>query len=335
MKITVILCTYNRCQSLARALDSVAKSVLPESVEWEVLVVDNNSPDQTREVIEDFCVRYPGRFRYLFEPKQGKSNALNSGIRNARGSVLAFMDDDVIVAADWLQKLTVALDSGEFTGVGGRILAQRDFPVPEWLALDGQYDVAGMLALFDLGDEGSELKTPPFGTNMAFPSSIFVKHGDFRTDMGPCPGSEIRNEDTEFGRRLMSGGEKLWYEPSAVVYHAVPENRLRKEYFLRFWYDHGRALIREKGIKPDLFGIPRWCFAVPKICLIVLPQRTFKWLVAADPKRKFFFKGLIWMTFGQMVELPRVWSVARKSQRRPGSMGVQAQSTDAAPRDGL
>jgi glucosyl-dolichyl phosphate glucuronosyltransferase len=322
MKITVILCTYNRCQSLARALDSVAKSILPESVEWEVLVVDNNSPDQTREVIEDFCVRYPGRFRYLFEPKQGKSNALNSGIRNAHGRILAFMDDDVIVAPDWLQKLTAALDSGEFTGVGGRILSQRDFPVPDWLALDGQYDVAGMLALFDLGNEGRELKTPPFGTNMAFPSSIFEKHGDFRTDMGPCPGSEIRNEDTEFGRRLMSGGEKLWYEPSAVVYHAVPENRLRKEYFLRFWYDHGRALIREKGIQPDVFGIPRWCFALPKICLIMLPQRTFKWLIAADPKRKFFFKGLIWMTFGQMAELPRVWAAARKSQGRPAPIGV-------------
>jgi hypothetical protein len=190
-----------------------------------------------------------------------------------------------------------------------------------------------MLALFDLGDEGRELKTPPFGTNMAFPSSIFAKHGDFRTDMGPCPGSEIRNEDTEFGRRLMSAGEKLWYEPSAVVYHAVPENRLRKEYFLRFWYDHGRATIREKGIKPDVFGIPRWCFAVPKICLIVLPQRTFQWLVAAEPKRKFFFKGLIWMTFGHIVELPRVWSVARKSQGKPAPIGVQAQGNDAPSRD--
>src|ERR1700756_1020921 len=122
MKITVILCTYNRCQSLARALGSVAASVLPDSVEWEVLVVDNNSPDQTREVIEDFCLRYPGRFRYLFEPKQGKSNALNSGIRNARGNILAFMDDDVIVAPTWLQNLTAALDSGEWLGVGGRIL---------------------------------------------------------------------------------------------------------------------------------------------------------------------------------------------------------------------
>jgi len=69
---------------LAKALDSVAASRLPDSVEWEVVVVDNNSRDQTREVVEEFRCRYPGRFRYLFEPRQGKSYALNAGIREAQ-----------------------------------------------------------------------------------------------------------------------------------------------------------------------------------------------------------------------------------------------------------
>jgi len=72
MKITVIICTYNRCQSLAKALDSVAAQSLPESVEWEVPVVDNNSADRTREVADGFCRRHPGRFRYVFEPQQGQ-----------------------------------------------------------------------------------------------------------------------------------------------------------------------------------------------------------------------------------------------------------------------
>ena len=72
MNVTVILCTYNRCQSLAKALESVAVSTLPKSIEWEVLVVDNNSRDQTRKVVEEFCRRYPGRFRYLFESRQGQ-----------------------------------------------------------------------------------------------------------------------------------------------------------------------------------------------------------------------------------------------------------------------
>ena len=319
MKITVILCTYNRCESLAKALDSVAASILPASVEWEVLVVDNNSPDRTRAVIEQYSTRYPGRFRYLFEGKQGKSNALNSAIRNARGNILAFMDDDVLVAPDWLQNLTAPLDSGEYGGTGGRILSQQSLDIPEWLAIDGEYGVGSMLALFDHGDEGFELKTPPFGTNMAFLARIFEKLGGFRTDMGPCPGSELRNEDMEFGRRVMAAGEKLRYVPDAVVYHAIPPSRLKQGYLLRFWYDHGRASIREVGPRPDVFGvIPRWCLAIPKTCLVVLPQRVFKWLVATNPPRRFFFKGLVWMTLGQMAEMPRVWRAGKRSCNRAG-----------------
>ena len=90
-KISVILCTQNRCVSLAKALESVAISQLLDSIEWELLVVDNKSTEQMRAVVEDFCGRYPNRFRYFFEPHPGKSYALNAGIRQARGEVLAFM----------------------------------------------------------------------------------------------------------------------------------------------------------------------------------------------------------------------------------------------------
>ena len=121
MKITVILCTFNRSESLARALESVAVSRLPDSVDWEVLVVDNNSQDQTRDVTENFCREYPGRFRYLFEAKPGKSNALNTAIREAQGDVLSFMDDDVIVEATWLQSLTASLRNGNWSGAGGEL----------------------------------------------------------------------------------------------------------------------------------------------------------------------------------------------------------------------
>jgi glucosyl-dolichyl phosphate glucuronosyltransferase len=84
--ISVILCTYNRYESLAKALESVAALRLPESVAWEVLVVDNNSHDRTREVVEEFCHRCPGHFGYAFEPQPGKSHALKTGIREARGT---------------------------------------------------------------------------------------------------------------------------------------------------------------------------------------------------------------------------------------------------------
>jgi len=89
--------------------------------------VDNNSTDQTREVVEGFQRRHPNRFRYVFEPRQGLSQARNAGIREARGDVLAFMDDDVAVDATWLQSLTACLHDGTRAGVGGRILPEQTF----------------------------------------------------------------------------------------------------------------------------------------------------------------------------------------------------------------
>src|SRR5215472_12967431 len=106
--VTVVVCTYNRCRDLAVALESIAASEMPSSVWWEVLVVDNNSTDETRDVVHAFCERNADRFRYIFEPKQGLSHARNAGIANSYGEVLAFTDDDVTVSPAWLRHLTAA-----------------------------------------------------------------------------------------------------------------------------------------------------------------------------------------------------------------------------------
>ena len=326
--ITVVLCTYNRCQSLSKALRSVAASELPSSIVWEVLVVDNNSNDQTHEVVEDFSCRHPGRFRYLFEPKPGKSHALNAGIREAHGDILAFIDDDVIVERNWLRNLTAALDGNAWAGAGGRILPEKTFSHPPWLPLDGPNNMAGILALFDLGAEPVELDQAPFGTNMAFRKEMFEKHGGFRVDLGPRPGSELRNEDTEFGRRLLTAGERLRYEPSAVVYHGVPEYRLTREYFLRFCFDLGRAAIRETGKRPDIWGIPRQFLTLLKITTLLL-GRTVRWMWSCwSPQLRFYRKAMAWGTVGQIVE---VWCQSRGGERQTEN-AIQTERKEINPR---
>jgi glucosyl-dolichyl phosphate glucuronosyltransferase len=308
MYITVIVCTYNRCESLATALDSVASSILPDSVQWEIVVVDNNSKDSTRETVDGISRRYPGRFRYLFEARQGKSLALNLGVREARGDVLAFMDDDVTVEPTWLRNLTAPLGSEEWVGVGGRILPAESFSPPRWFWSTDPCDLAGALfAHFDLGDKPGNLGRPPYGANMAFKKGMFEKYGCFRTDLGPSPGSAIRNEDTEFGRRLLAGGERLFYEPSAVVYHVVPLDRIQKKYSLAWWFDYGRAEIRELGRKPDVWGIPRRYLSILKLFATALVTRTVRWSLSLDPQKRFFWKIGIWTTAGQMVEIHRQW----------------------------
>ena len=160
MTITVILCTFNRCERLKKALESVACSKLPGAIDWEVLVVDNNSSDATSAVVKHFCELYGDRFRYLFEPCPGKSYALNAGIRGARGSIVVFMDDDVTVEPTWLENLTSVLGCHQWTGVGGRVLPLWSMPAPKWLRNDPR--ALAPLAGFDLGGDGR----PPYGSSM-------------------------------------------------------------------------------------------------------------------------------------------------------------------------
>jgi glycosyltransferase involved in cell wall biosynthesis len=317
--ITIILCTYNRCESLAKALESVANSELPETLEWEVLVVDNNSPDGTAKVVEDFRSRYPNRFRYLFERQQGKSYALNSGIRNARGDLLVFMDDDVTVEPTWLRNLTAPLSNNhDYAGSGGRILPEKSFLPPRWLPVHERYGLAP-LAVFDLGRENSELSEPPFGTNMAFRKKVFEKYGGFRTDLGPQPGSEIRNEDTEFGRRLLTAGERLCYEASAVVYHSVPQHRVRKKYFLRWSFDKGRANILEYGIREKtkliVGGVPLYLFGR-------LTVWTLRWMLTLEPSRRFSCRLKMWTIAGAILESYRNPQIERNADDKKSTAVV-------------
>lgn len=315
MNLTVILVTFNRCQSLATALESVVQSILPPSVSWEVLVVDNNSTDQTPQTVEEFSRQYPGRVRYLFEPTSGKSHGLNAGIAAARGDIVAFVDDDVTVEKTWLHNLSAPLQNSELAGIGGRILFPSNSSLPEWVSLEQPYNMGGILAGFDHGAEPGPLNEPPYGTNMAFPKRVFKKYGGFRLDLGPRPGSQLRNEDTEFGRRLLTAGERLWYEPSAVVYHPVPQQRLKKEYFLEWWFDFGRAISREKAKRKTVWGFPRHFLIVPGMIAIHLSPRILRWMFTFNSKERFFRKGVAWMSAGQIAEIYHIGTTKENQGR--------------------
>jgi glycosyltransferase involved in cell wall biosynthesis len=293
--ITVILCTYNRCELLEKALESLASSILASSVNWEILVVDNNSADRTRYVVEEFQHRLPGRFRYLFEPKQGKSHALNAGIRGARGGVLAFADDDAVVEPEWLSNLTSELHSGEWAGAGGRIIPVWPGPIPSWLSTSDPHTM-GPFVQFDLGPQAGPLTRPPYGANMAFQRDVFKKYGNFRTDLGPCPGSEIRGEDIEFANRLLAAGERLRYEPEALVRHPVPVCRMKEGFVLKWWFWFGVAEIKEAGPpvgNRQICGVPLGMFRK-------VARWTLQWLVSIQAPARFASKRNMWYLAGQM-----------------------------------
>jgi len=325
MKITIILCTYNRCESLAKTLECTAALRLPESVEWEVLVVDNNSADQTRQVVGEFCRHYPGRFRYLFEPQQGLSYARNAGIRTARGDILAFTDDDAIVEPSWLWNLTSALHGGEWAGAGGRIIPVWPKPLPSWLSV-GDLHSMGPFVAFDLGKEAGPLLRPPYGANMAFRREAFEKYGDFRTDLGRSGTNLQGREEVEFANRLLAGGERLRYEPGAVVRHPVPQCRMEKSYVLRWWYWYGRSEVAELG-PPEA----RWLIrGVPLFLLRRLVRWTLQWMISIRAPRRFSCKRNMWYIVGTALacyqRLPRAAAVDQirgtDSERKPPQAGT-------------
>jgi len=297
--ISVILCTYNRCETLGKALESVASCEMPDSTSWEILVVDNNSKDRTKSVVDEYSARFPGRFRYVFESKQGLSNARNAGIAAAEGRAIAFTDDDVTVNPHWLENLTRPLMDGRCSGVAGRILL-GDFHPPSWLAIGGSMSLGGSLVQFDLGDEEVPLDRAPFGACMAFHRDVFEKFGGFRTDLGRSGKNLIGNEDTEFGMRLILGGLSLLYVPSAVVYHPVLEERLTKKYFRSYWYSYGRALVRQKAERHSFVKVPK--------VYINEFRRRYRWMRGEDrnwykkAQGRFFCEVHALMALGQIVE---------------------------------
>ena len=322
MDITVIVCTFNRSGLLQTALETIAASEVPAGVGWEILVADNNSNDGTRAVVEGFIRLHPGRFRYVFEPRHGKSNALNTAISAARGDVLAFADDDIIVHPQWLYALTAPLVNGPCMGSGGRVVAEWKSAAPAWLDTES-WILAGPLVHFDRGLEAGQLNETPLGTNMAFRKSLFERYGGFRTDLGPRPGSEIRNEDSEFVRRLLQGGEPLYYEPSAIVYHPIPENRLTKDYFLAWWFGKGCSEIRESGISSEV----RWRVSgIPLSFLRRFIRWTVQWMFTLNKKSRFGCKVCVWKIAGEITE-------SRKSSGAPASQGQT--SAVVIPNDSL
>jgi glycosyltransferase involved in cell wall biosynthesis len=309
-RLTVILCTYNRAESLRQALESLSNLSLPDGWSDEILIIDNNSSDHTAKVGEIFVQRDRSRFRYIFESRQGKSYALNTGIAEAKADILVFTDDDVTFDPGWLEELLKPFEHINCLGAAGKISPVWTVEKPYWLQLEGPYKLMSAIVCFDLGSEPCILKTPPYGANMAFRKEAFQKYGNFRTDLGPNAASEIRGEDTEFCRRLINAGETLVYTPRSIVYHPVEKCRTEKSFFLSWYFDYGRASIKEDESQSSTrssFGIPHYYL------FLSLPRSFLKWVFTFSSRRRFYHKLTTYLVLGKIVESFRMWQKGLES----------------------
>jgi glycosyltransferase involved in cell wall biosynthesis len=269
---TVLICTYNRAELLANTLDSLARS-RSNGLRWDAVIVDNNSTDHTREVITSRIAGFPVPLRYLFEPRQGKSIALNTGLAATEATFVLFTDDDVRVGGEWVEAgCRPMLEDDGIDYTGGPVLPMWERPCPSWLDQSRQ-DLWGTLAILDYGPDRfvfEERRRVPLGANMAVRRSLIDRVGGFDPDLGRRGSSLIGQEQAEFFCRSREAGARGVYEPAMSLEHHVPERRLNRDYFRRWWYSKGIAKSRleqrhpvtEMGVDltrvPTMFGVPRF-----------------------------------------------------------------------------
>jgi glycosyltransferase involved in cell wall biosynthesis len=278
MKFSIVIPTFNRAGDLRATLDSLSKQ--GTQAPWEVIVVDNNSADETRRVVAQAAVGFPVELRYVFETEQGRSAALNAGIRTARGDVIVTTDDDVRLEPEWLDNAGAALESLDCDYVGGKVLPLWGAPRPDWIPDHGGKQWA-VIALLDYGPEPIPFFTRahrvPIGVNMAFRRSAFDRAGLWDNRVGRKKGTLLGQEVREWMFRARAAGLRGWYTPAMTVRHVIQRDRLKKAYFRRWYYWNGvsRALLyRDAWIDmqapestdldfsqvPHVLGVPRFFY---------------------------------------------------------------------------
>lgn len=244
-KISVLVPTRNRAQSLAALLGSLARAESPNDAALEIIIVDNGSNDDTPALLQKQIAeshRYP--LRALHQPLPGKSNALNLALANCDGDILVVFDDDVTIEPSCLVKLVDAYQDSRFAAVQGRILPGID---ADGRSADPERLREYNIPLIDYGGEMREIRTLT-GTNMSFTRELLSAVGPFDTRLGP--GAAGFSEDTEFSIRIRRAGFKIGYTPHAVVYHELSSNRYGRGYNREVEYRKGlsRSLYRRDSI---------------------------------------------------------------------------------------
>lgn len=249
-KISVIICSYNRADYIIHAVESLYQQTLAKDA-FEVFVVDNNSIDNTGDLVQDYMSSHPGfHLHYLTESRQGASFARNTGAAFAQSPLLCFMDDDAIAEKDYLERIVTFFETHpDATGLGGRIIPRYIPEKPKWMS----YHVSSMVGNFDYSKTVTEFKPGkyPLESNMIVRKKDFDAINGFNTALPGVKGTlRIGGEGKDFFLRLQQHGAKIYYDPAIVVHHMVEVKKLTPQYLYRVASGYGRGervRMREKG----------------------------------------------------------------------------------------
>jgi GT2 family glycosyltransferase len=249
MKVTVAIPTHNRAKYLRQTLAGIAGQDFPRD-RLEVLVIDNNSRDDTRQVVESFAGSRPAP-RYFLETAQGLDHARNRAIAEASGDIILFADDDILVDPDWISSIAAPFardDEHHIGAVGGEVTPVFPDGLPPWLD-DAHEPLAYRITAGPLPPSQS-----PMGANLAIPRWVFEKHGLFHTALDRQGARLFSGGDGEMIRRLRENGLEIWFVPGANVRHQIPASRLNLGYALRHAFDSARSRVVDRAGRPGAAG---------------------------------------------------------------------------------
>lgn len=238
-RIAAAICAYNAAHHLADVIGSVMAQTLPAD-EYEVLVVDNNSTDETPHVLRELKERFGHRLRVFSETQQGLSHARNRALAEAAAPLVAFLDADAVAEECWLGSIAEVFDAHPRAGVvGGRIEVQWDAPKPRWW--DDRLDEA--MGRFSPSDRQTQLRYPrfPYGGNFAVRSEAIGEVGGFLPHLGRSGTGLLAGEEGELCLRMEQHGWEIHYTPAAPVHHRATGERLTRRFILRRAFSHGRS----------------------------------------------------------------------------------------------
>lgn len=248
-RISAIICTHNREDYLGAAIDSLLQQDIDS---YEILIVDNASSDQTAAIAQA-RVDDPansGRVRYFYEPMLGLSVARNRGALEARGEVLAYLDDDAEASPSWLGALLAVFETQEKVAIAGgkvTLIWPPNAHPPTWLS----NDLASGLGAYDLGDELIYIKNPaltPRGLNYAVRKSFLQTVGGFDTHLGRVGKNLLSNEEQQLTRLALDHNQQVAYVPDALAAHNVAPARMKPGWFLsRSWWQGISESYREQS----------------------------------------------------------------------------------------
>ena len=237
---SVVICTYNRSTLLADSVSSIVQQNFPVD-QYEIIVIDNNSNDNTRAITEALINISPVKIRYVPEKRQGLSFARNTGIENAEGEIVAFVDDDIDADQNWLAAMVMAYKDSQVACAGGPLRAVWPSERPEWLTSDwvpylavNEFENARITGEFNWPDT-------PWGANMSFRKKVFDTVGLFPTNLGRVGDVLLSNEELIICRKITAAGFRIIFASEAVIHHKIQPERLTKQWFYHRTYWQGRS----------------------------------------------------------------------------------------------